>query len=81
MCGISVIIAKSSELLSDNQALERMVAIQSHRGPDGLGITFLDWGDEKIWLGHNLLAISDVKENAKQPFLSKDGACGIVFNG
>jgi len=81
MCGISVIIAKSSEFLPDKQALERMMAVQSHRGPDGSGKVFLDWGEEKIWLGHQLLAISEIKEKAAQPFVSADGASGIVFNG
>ncbi|HOY97125.1 MAG TPA: hypothetical protein PK509_15380, partial [Catalimonadaceae bacterium] len=79
MCGISVIIAKSSEFLPDKQALERMMAVQSHRGPDGSGKVFLDWGEEKIWLGHQLLAISEIKEKAAQPFVSADGASGIVF--
>jgi asparagine synthase (glutamine-hydrolysing) len=81
MCGISVIIAKSCEFLPEKLALERMMAAQSHRGPDGSGKVFLDWGEEKIWLGHNLLAISEVKEKAAQPLLSSDGVCGIVFNG
>lgn len=81
MCGISVIIAKTSEFLPEKQALERMMAALSHRGPDGSGMVSLDWGEEKIWLGHNLLAISEVKEKAGQPFISMDGVCGIVFNG
>lgn len=81
MCGISVIIAKSNEFLPDKLAMERMMAVQSHRGPDGSGMVFLDWGEEKIWLGHQLLAISEVKEKAAQPFFSSDGASGIVFNG
>lgn len=53
----------------------------SHRGPDGTGMIHLDWEDEQIWLGHNLLAISASMDEARQPYCSSDGDCGIVFNG
>ncbi len=63
------------------QALEKMMAASAHRGPDGKGKLKLDWGDEQIWLGHNLLAISDSPENARQPMISPDGSFGLIFNG
>ena len=58
-----------------------MVEAQAHRGPDGSGIHHLIWGEEEIWLGHNLLSITGSTELSRQPMLSADGRCGIVFNG
>lgn len=81
MCGISVIIHKSPEPWDGKTVIDKMVLSLSHRGPDGSATYFLDWEEEKIWIGHNLLAISDAKEKSSQPFLSEDSQCGIVFNG
>jgi len=58
-----------------------MVDAQAHRGPDGSGIHQLVWSEEEIWLGHNLLSITGSTELSRQPMLSADGRCGIVFNG
>jgi len=58
-----------------------MVNSQEHRGPDGFGFHYLNWETEEIWLGHNLLSITGSLQNAKQPLLSEDENCGIIFNG
>ena len=81
MCGIHLIIQKSGSEFDCGPAIERMVAFSSHRGPDGYSTHTEDWSSEKIWLGHNLLAISDTVANARQPMFSADGSFGIVFNG
>lgn len=81
MCGIHLIIQKSEEAQAGNEAIKRMVKALEHRGPDGSSILHMDWGMEQIWLGHNLLAISDTVSNARQPMVSDDGECGVLFNG
>ncbi len=81
MCGIHLIIQKEGEPDDGNIAIEKMVRALSHRGPDGFSWKKLEWKGENIWVGHNLLAISETKENAKQPMFGDDGSFGIVFNG
>ena len=81
MCGISVIIRKISDEQDCNAAIQRMVNSQAHRGPDGFGFHYLNWETEEIWLGHNLLSITGSIKKAKQPLLSEDKNCGIIFNG
>ncbi|MDN3204742.1 asparagine synthase (glutamine-hydrolyzing) [Algoriphagus sediminis] len=74
MCGIAGIIG-------DNQSkehLEKMLRIQSHRGPDFTG-RFFD--GEKVAIGHNRLSIIDLREVSNQPFYSDDKRFILVFNG
>jgi asparagine synthase (glutamine-hydrolysing) len=74
MCGIAGIVAPDAARYRPN--LERMVAAQKHRGPDGEGIhVFRDCG-----LGHRRLSIVDLTCGA-QPMFSPSGDVGIVFNG
>jgi asparagine synthase (glutamine-hydrolysing) len=54
-----------------------MVAALAHRGPDWEG--FAEWPG--VVLGHRRLAIFDLSPAGRQPMLSADGRCGIVFNG
>ena len=81
MCGIHLIIQKSGEAVAGNDAIQRMIQSLGHRGPDGSSHLHLDWGMEQIWLGHNLLAISDTVSKARQPMVTADGKCGVLFNG
>jgi asparagine synthase (glutamine-hydrolysing) len=81
MCGIHLIIQKSGNPESAGEALKRMLNASAHRGPDGQATLHLDWGAEQIWLGHNLLAITDNPENASQPMVSTEGQTGLIFNG
>lgn len=81
MCGIHLIVQKGGFEKPDSGPIHRMVQSLKHRGPDGMDVIHLDWGEEQIWLGHNLLAISAEKEESRQPMVSNDGSCGIVFNG
>lgn len=60
----------------DSIALQKVLEVIAHRGPDGSGI----YQDEHLSLGHRRLAIID-RETGQQPMLSADGSHIIVFNG
>lgn len=81
MCGIHLIVQKSKAGDENSGPILRMIESLEHRGPDGSGNLHLNWGDEQVWIGHNLLAISADVKNARQPLVSEDGITGIVFNG
>jgi len=58
-------------------ALETMLDVQKHRGPDGEG-----WHvDGEAALGHRRLAVLDLSAAGRQPMTSRDGRWTIVFNG
>ncbi|MCR4285858.1 MAG: asparagine synthase (glutamine-hydrolyzing) [Candidatus Kaiserbacteria bacterium] len=71
MCAINGTTEKNTELI------ERMNKRTKHRGPDGSRV----WEGEGVTLGHNRLAIIDLREVASQPMKSADGRYVIVFNG
>lgn len=76
MCGIAGIAgrvgeSKNRELVSD------MLEIMRHRGPDSQG-TYTSKG---IYLGHCRLAINDLSDCAKQPFVSSDRKIAVAVNG
>jgi asparagine synthase (glutamine-hydrolysing) len=81
MCGITVMVQKNEADTLAETAFKAMVDAQKHRGPDGSHCVVLNWSQEIIRLGHNLLAISDAAEVAQQPFISENGTQGLVFNG
>ncbi|MCK4440450.1 MAG: asparagine synthase (glutamine-hydrolyzing), partial [Sulfurovaceae bacterium] len=51
----------------------------SHRGPDNSSLIEYKFGENKLFLGHNRLAIQDLDPSANQPMQSNRFA--IVFNG
>lgn len=59
----------------DDASMERMLRAARHRGPDGKGT----WGDERVTLGHNLLAIADKAEDSFQPW--RLGSTVLTYNG
>jgi len=75
VCGIAGIIGAGQ----DPVQIERMVAIQHHRGPDATGV----WrsGDGSISLGHNRLSIIDLSAAGIQPMWDAQRRRLIVFNG
>ncbi len=74
MCGIAgILVAQGTVPLDD---LERMVAVQAHRGPDGYGL----YRDGPVGLGHARLSIIDVSGGA-QPLRNEDGSVWVTFNG
>ncbi|MBM3261063.1 asparagine synthase (glutamine-hydrolyzing) [Candidatus Kaiserbacteria bacterium] len=71
MCGIN------GFSWEDRALIDKMNDATKHRGPDGTGA----FCTEGVSLGHNRLAIIDLRPEAAQPMTSADGATTIVFNG
>lgn len=74
MCGIAGIVGGG-----DRCVLERMVDVQSHRGPDDRGVVWFD--DASAGLAHRRLSILDLSPAGHQPMVNADGARWIVYNG
>lgn len=55
--------------------IDKMIGEAAHRGPDGSG----RWGDDRITLGHNLLAIADSTSASIQPW--RHGRTVLAYNG
>jgi len=81
MCGIHLFINKGSNTEEGKNVIDRMLFATKHRGPDGMAWKHLDWDEEQIWLGHNLLAISETVENSVQPMVGGVEEFGLIFNG
>ncbi|MCJ2054926.1 asparagine synthase (glutamine-hydrolyzing) [Methylobacterium sp. J-070] len=77
MCGISGVIWRAQDRPAARHEVERMNAMQFHRGPDGGGV----FTDGNVALGHRRLSILDLSELGKQPMTSADGRYTITFNG
>ncbi len=73
MCGIAGIHGPNGK-----SWINRVNALQAHRGPDGIGI-YSD-GENLLHLGHTRLSIIDL-EKGTQPMSNEDGSAYIVFNG
>lgn len=77
MCGIAGHIWKEEHRPASSEFIERMCAVQSHRGPDDQGT----WLEGPIALGHRRLSILDLSAAGHQPMVSNDGQFVIAFNG
>ena len=75
MCSIFGYI--SSDVIHDKQALLSLSNLMKHRGEDSQGY----FSSEKVFLGHNRLAIQDTSTLAEQPFWSIDKRYLLIFNG
>ena len=74
MCGIFAVTGfRPGELEPARRALHTL----AHRGPDG----WRDWHDDWAFLGHHRLAIRDLSEAGRQPFVSADGDVLALVNG
>jgi asparagine synthase (glutamine-hydrolysing) len=73
MCGIAGILGEKG----NKQNLKDMLKVQNHRGPDYTG----SWFEKDVFIGHNRLAIIDLREKSNQPFLDNSGRYILVFNG
>ncbi|MDA2915347.1 asparagine synthase (glutamine-hydrolyzing) [Nitrospinae bacterium AH_259_B05_G02_I21] len=82
MCGI-VAWVRSDGRSVDRQVLERMTAIQAHRGPDAQGVVVLPAEDEgvSVGLGHRRLKVLDPSPEGNQPMAWGSGRLWIVHNG
>lgn len=79
MCGIAGVVVKreAHSPAAVERGLEAMVAQVVHRGPDDRGIVVVG----PAGLGHQRLAVIDLRERARQPMSLADGDLWIVFNG
>lgn len=74
MCGIFGVLGFRPD---DLAAARGALATLAHRGPDGEG----EWSGDWAWLGHRRLAIRDLSEAGRQPFVSDDGEVVALVNG
>ena len=77
MCGIAGIICKNGDVRTKLLAVEEIVKVLRHRGPDGEG----RYIDEHAILIHRRLIVIDPNERSSQPMFSDDGRFAIIFNG
>src|SRR3954452_14802612 len=75
MCGFGVELRPGGRV--DREALERMGASLSPRGPDGQGI----WTGERAGLVHRRLAVIDLSSRGAQPMRDEALGLRVVFNG
>src|SRR4051794_3281824 len=80
MCGIVGIVTRG-EAKPLVERLDRMLHVQSHRGPDGEGQWLGCIDDTQITLGHSRLAIIDLSEAGNQPMFSPSGRQLLIYNG
>src|SRR6266446_877751 len=76
MCGICGIVQAGAPSPVDGAALELMMRVMTHRGPDQDG----SYVTEHVGLGSRRLSIIDVA-GGRQPIANEDGSLHIVFNG
>jgi asparagine synthase (glutamine-hydrolysing) len=79
MCSIHLILDKQSE--SRPEAVGRMVAATTHRGPDAHQCQAVHSSRQVLSLGHNRLKITDLRDAANQPMATPDGRFWLLFNG
>ncbi len=78
MCGIAGIYSvKRPPGRAEQELVERMLYLERHRGPDGLGIHTLG----STVLGHRRLSILDLSSSGAQPMSNEDGTVWVTFNG
>ena len=77
MCGIAGKLYFDPERPVERDILERMNAVQAHRGPDDAGI----YCEGPVGLAHRRLSIIDLSPAGHQPMCNEDGTIWIVFNG
>jgi len=77
MCGISGLVN-----WGDRETLERMTAIQAHRGPDDAGVWGRRFSDGTyVGLGSRRLAIIDLSPGGHMPMCNADRTIWITYNG
>lgn len=77
MCGISGLVN-----WGDRETLERMTAIQAHRGPDDAGVWERHFPDGTyVGLGSRRLAILDLSPGGHMPMCNADRSLWITYNG
>lgn len=78
MCGICGVIGElKGGVVEKTIAIEKMMSVLGHRGPDGEGC----YVSKCCELGHRRLAIIDLSAKGKQPMCNEDGSVWSVVNG
>lgn len=79
MCGVLGYVLNRNEKRYGLEALQKMLPLLSHRGPNNQGI----WKniDNSIFIGHTRLSILDLSEKGNQPMISSSGQFVISYNG
>src|SRR5262245_57460365 len=80
MCGIAGILTLDPDPSLPNR-IERMVTLQTHRGPDGTGQWFGRPAGVHVGLGFTRLAILDRSPAAQQPMSCTCGRHVLLYNG
>jgi asparagine synthase (glutamine-hydrolysing) len=75
MCGFAGELAFAGA--ADAQAVARMTATMTARGPDGVGL----FAHGAVALGHRRLKIIDLSERGAQPMTDPELGLALVFNG
>ena len=78
MCGISGLLFSFAESSDLSVLLNSMANTLKHRGPDGVGIWYDDFG---VGLTHTRLAVVDLSPAGHQPMQSACDRYVIAFNG
>jgi asparagine synthase (glutamine-hydrolysing) len=81
MCGLHLIIDKQAIGSTGVAALQRMTQQGHHRGPDSHAYTSIVTSRQIVFLGHNRLKVTDLREAANQPFCSPCGRYTLLYNG
>ncbi|MDQ4139297.1 MAG: asparagine synthase (glutamine-hydrolyzing), partial [Bacteroidota bacterium] len=79
MCGINLIISKQGP--APDSAILRLTQANAHRGPDATVYYTTNYGEGKIYFGHNRLKIIDLSNDANQPLFSPDRRYLLLYNG
>lgn len=79
MCGIAGFWRPAGLRGGDESALERMLTLLRHRGPDGRG-THLD-AKSGLAMGHTRLAIIDLSDTGRQPICAASNELVLTING
>jgi asparagine synthase (glutamine-hydrolysing) len=77
MCGIAGLFRPRGIAPEDAAVVNRVMAAQVHRGPDGEGL----YCGNRAVLGHRRLSILDLSDAGRQPMSNEDGFVWVVFNG
>ena len=77
MCGIAGIVYQDLNPTSAATAVRQMIALQKHRGPDGVGF----YNDPGVSFGHARLAIIDLSNAGEQPMSDPEHRFWLILNG
>ncbi|WKU05083.1 asparagine synthetase B [Micromonospora sp. HUAS LYJ1] len=77
MCGICGVVRPTGIVEPDLRLVSWLNDRQRHRGPDAAD----RWAGATVALGQTRLAVVDLTDAGRQPFVSRDGQIRVVFNG